>query len=200
MKTIHMIGLLPLAVLMAHPAAGISLRLAPANPTVAPGDSVSLTLNISGLGSGTAPSLGTYDIDIDYDTGVLSFDGAVNDTQLDVLGLGSIFDVTPGAGGTVNLFELSLDSVADLVSLQLDSFVLATLTFTALAPGTSPVTLAINALGDELGAPLPASVENASVTVSGGGSSVPDSGNPTILLGVASGLLYGCSRLRPRTS
>jgi hypothetical protein len=44
-------------------------------------------------------------------------------------------------------------------------FTLATLTFNGLAAGVSPLSLSVNALGDQNGNALAASLENGSVTV-----------------------------------
>jgi len=67
--------------------------------------------------------------------------------------------------GAGNLFEVSLESIADLVALQPTGFALATLTFDALAAGDSPVSLSVNAVSDATGAALPLTVESGSVTV-----------------------------------
>ena len=127
------------------------------------GGTVSFDVNVSGLGGGTA--LGTFDIDLLFDSALLSFDLATFGNQLDLFGLGSIQSATPAAG-SVNFFELSLDSITDLNTLQATQFRLATLTFTTLALGnSSPITLSVNALGDAPGGSIPATLQGASLTV-----------------------------------
>ena len=117
------------------------------------GHSVDIDIGISGLGSAAAPSLSTYDLDLDFDPAYLAFANVhygdpLLGNQLDLFNLGSN---TAAAGvaspGVVNLFELSGDSVADLNTLQASSFILATVTFDVLTAGTSPLGLVSTALG-----------------------------------------------------
>lgn len=166
--------------LAALPLHAITVSLNPATQTVTAGSSVDVALVISGLGSGAAPSLGTFDLDLSFNSSILSFTGAVFGDpglgdQLDVLGLGSIFAATPGAG-SVNLFELSFDAAADLDALQADSFTLATLSFSALSAGTSPLGITLNALGDANGDPLTADLADGSINVNANNNagSVPE--------------------------
>ena len=167
----------------AAPARAIMLDIDPAAQTVNLNDPATVKLNISGLGAGVAPSLSGLDVDIGFDPSVLSFTSVVFGTGLDLLGLGSVTQVTPAAN-SVNLLELSLDSVADLNALQPAAFTLATLTFATAGVGTSPLTIAVNALGDAVGDPLMATVSPGSVTVNA--VAVPE---PATWLLVLSGLL-----------
>jgi hypothetical protein len=86
-------------------------------------------------------------------------------SRLNLEGFGTISSTTPGTG-TTELFELSLDSASALTSSQASSFTLATLMFNAVATGTSALTLSVNALGDQNGNPISASLQNGSVTIS----------------------------------
>jgi hypothetical protein len=88
------------------------------------------------------------------------------DTPKDLFSLGSVTSTTPGAG-SVNVFELSLDSPSDLNGLQASAFTLVSLTFNTIAVGTSPLGLTVNALGDADGNALVATTEPGSVTVTG---------------------------------
>ena len=155
--------LLGLAFVCAPAHAGL-LSLAPSPQTVNAGATLSVDLQISGLGDGTSPSIGVFDIDVFFDALLLSFDDATYGAGLDVLGLGSLQITTPG-GGAVNLFELSFDTAAELNALQPAAFTLATLHFTALTAGTSALDLAVNAMGDADGADLPITVQNGSVII-----------------------------------
>lgn len=146
------------------------LTLSPSLPVVQVGDTFSVDLQISDVGAGNA--VGTYDLDVGFDGALVSLTGVSFGAGLDVLGMGSVQFATPGAG-IVNLFELSLDLPDDLIALQPDSFVLATLNFTAAAAGTSNFTLFLNALGDAYGDELQASLVDGSVTV-GAPASVPE--------------------------
>ena len=145
------------------------IEIIPSNQQVGIGSSFDVELSISGLGNLAAPSISTYDLDISFDSSVVSFDSAVLGdpnlgNQLDLFGFGTISAVSPGAG-VVNIFELSLDLPADLDSLQADSFVLATLTFDADSLGTSQLSLTANSVGDSLGVPLVTTLNNGSVNV-----------------------------------
>lgn len=146
------------------------LAFLPAVQDLSLGSSVQVALTVSGLGAGTAPSVGVFDFDVTYDASILQFnsvsfgDPSVGD-QLDLTGFGTITTVDSSVAGVVNHFELSLDSPGDLDSLQAASFTLSVFSFTALAPGVSPLHLVINSLGDALGDPLTASITSGSVTV-----------------------------------
>lgn len=135
------------------------------------GSPVTVDINISGLHSPTPISLSTFDFDIGYNPTILSLTQATyGDTklgdQLDLLGLGTPIKTTTSGNGTVNLFELSLNTIDELKNNQADSFTLATLTFQALSGGTSDFNLILNALGDENGDLLAANIYNGSVSSS----------------------------------
>jgi hypothetical protein len=150
----------------------IILSVDPSSQAVPLGSQANFNLDISGLGNGTA--LETYDINLGFDPTLLSYSSVVFGTQVDISGLGDIQLVTPGSG-TIEVFELSLDSPGELNSLQASSFTLATLSFDTLAAGTnSPVTLSINALGDAVGNSIAAIVQNGSVTINTPVSNVPE--------------------------
>jgi hypothetical protein len=72
------------------------------------------------------------------------------------------------------LFELSVDSPSALTSLQATSFTLATLTFDAVGSGTSGLDLSVNALGDQNGLPINATLQNGSITVTGPTMQAPE--------------------------
>jgi hypothetical protein len=160
-----------LVLLLALPGRAAVIEVVPAAQTVHEGDTLEVSLKISGLGDLIAPSLGTFELLVAFDAAVLSFvDAVFGDPilgdQLDVQGLGAVSQVTPGTG-TVELFEVSLDTVSDLNALQAGAFVLATLTFSAVGEGTSAVTVSPGptGLGDADGAPLTADLVQGSVTV-----------------------------------
>jgi hypothetical protein len=140
--------------------------------TIDPAGTATIALDISGLTPGTT-ALGTFDVNIGYDPGVLSFASAtygdpVLGDQLNFNGLA--LNATTAGTGTTELFELSLDDPSTLLSSQPANFTLATLTFNALTSGASALALSINALGDENGVSLPATLQNGSITVTGGGT------------------------------
>jgi len=151
----------------------ISLSFEPSSQVIGLGELADVGIRISGLGSSSAPSLGAFDLGVSFDSSILSFNSLtfgdpVLGDQLDLLGLGSFSRFDGSVPGLVDLFELSLDSVADLDSLQADSFILAILTFTGIGLGISDLLLSLdppNALGDSEGSPLSATLENGRISV-----------------------------------
>ncbi len=157
----------------------ITISIAPNSQTVNPGDSVTTELVISDLAPGGSPSLAEFDLNLTFNSGVLSIDTTDSDGdfvidsvvldptgQLDIFGLNSnIVSADLISSNTLNLYDLSFDLPADLDTNQLGSFVLASITFQADTIGTSPLDISINSLGDALGDPLIASIQNGSVTV-----------------------------------
>jgi hypothetical protein len=148
--------------------AAIALRIVPQNQAVSLGQQASVLLFISGLGPANntlgPPSLGTFDIDVQFDPTVLQYSSFTFGNQLDLAGLGRI-EIVPPNLGIVNVFELSLDSSADLDTFQLSAFALGTLTFDTIALGTSPVNLSVNALSDANGDSLAANITNGRIAV-----------------------------------
>ncbi len=90
----------------------------------------------------------------------------------------------------VHLFQLSLDTPAELNQLQAGQFMLATLLFDAIGAGQSPLTFTVSALGDAGGNPLTADVVGTAVVDV---TKIPE---PSTLLLLGSGLLAFVSRRR----
>jgi hypothetical protein len=156
--------------LMVSAANALTISFTPPPQSVVAGAMVDVGVEVSELGSGVAPSLSTFDLDISYNPGLLSFnsvsfgDSSLGD-QLDVLGVGGVTSYDDSVSGLINLFELSLDTASDLDTLQADSFTLATLSFNAIGIGNSPLGVIINSLGDAEGNPLTATITPGSVSV-----------------------------------
>ncbi len=147
-------------------AQAITLSLSTAQHT---GTTLTTDLRIADLGDGIAPSLSTYDLDIQFDATHLAYsstqfgDSALGN-QLDLFGFSSEYNASQTATGRINLFEISLDLASDLNDLQAESFTLATLSFKVLRAGNSLLTPSINVLGDAQGNALSASVNSSQVS------------------------------------
>jgi hypothetical protein len=154
-----------------------TVSLSPTSSSTSVGQPLTLNLNISGLGSGTA--LGAFDISVGFNSSMLSFQSAafgdpVLGDQLDLSNAGLNGPTATSGIGTVDLIEVDLlDSPATLLSSQAHNFTLAALSFYSLAAGTTPVSISINSLADQNGNPFTANTQNASVTVQSSPVPVP---------------------------
>ncbi len=192
---------LTLAATLASVEAAAEPQIAIGSDSIGPGGTATVDLTISGLTSGTA--LGSFDLNVGFNSGVVGFGSAifgdpVLGDQLNLEGYGTISSVTPGAG-TVDLFELSLDSASALTSSQASSFTLAQLTFNAVSTGASQLALSVNAVGDQMGNSLSTALHDGSINVSLPSLNAPEI-DPTSATSALSLLLGGLLVLRGRQS
>lgn len=124
-------------------AEAFTLSVAPDVSSVLVGDTFTVSVKVDGLTDGTAPSLAAYDLDVLFDSSVLSFQSIAFGSGLDVSGLGSVNDHALTAPGVLDVFEVSLDETADLNAQQGNAFTLFTLTFNALQAGASSLGLTL---------------------------------------------------------
>lgn len=162
--------------LMFSPVLGTTISLQPSPQTATLGNSVDLMLQIEGLGAGTAPSLGAFDLVINYTPSILSFDSVTFGADLGpVFGSWSDWSNDPSLG-ILTLSDISLDSAFDLDSLQPGDFLMASLRFSAIGVGTSAVDITDPILADGNGDPLiPDALLGANITVVDS-QAVPESG------------------------
>lgn len=156
----------------AAPVRAISLAFLPAALNVNVGDPFTVDVVVSGLGNGVAPSLGSYDLDVSFDSSQLAFDSLTFGSELG--GPADSLQSFGAVAGVVDLAEVSFLSPAELDALQPDAFTLATLHFTALAEGTSGLAFSQAIAGDGFGRPLEAARGTASVTVARANPGVPE--------------------------
>jgi hypothetical protein len=180
MKRVHFImAFMVVAVLAMSPSTqAITLEFAPTAQGVALGNLASVDVNVSGLTGALA--LGAYDLNINYNSAILSTPAVTFGTGLN---LGVIADSTTGTLGSnpLNIFEVSLVLPATLSGSQADSFKLFTVVFNTIGVGTSPLGFSDVILGDQEGESLGATLGSGSIQVTalpsnGGGNPIPEPG------------------------
>lgn len=198
---IRLIVLLSLS--LALNAQALTLSLVPEQPQINSGYALRMNINVEGLNNQSAPSLGAYDLTLDFNSDLLNLTGiywgdSALGNQLDIAGFGSLQDVINSALDThtrnLNLFELSFDSAEYLDQQQAGNFTLLSLLFASSNTGVADFSLQINSLSDAWGNALVANVLNTSVTVKDGSTAtVPE---PSAWLLLMSGLIVFCFRQR----
>ena len=174
----RLLGAVLLALSPAAFAAVIGLA-PPAQDATAPG-TVEVAVVVSGLGDGTAPSIGAFDVQVAFDPALLlatsiEYGDRALGNQLDLFSLGSI-QLPSIAPGAVQIVEISLDLTDDLNALQAPAFTLAYIHFSALAPGAASLTLSVNSLADAVGDPLDYTLEPDARVAITGTTAVPEPG------------------------
>ena len=130
-------------VLLTAPAArAVVITLTPSATTVTVGELFTVGVDISGLGDGVAPSLGTYDLTLGYAAGAMTALDATFGNQLDADPL-ALFPAVQipllGVPGVANAAGNSFGSELGLNAFQLSAFRLVTFEFradAAAAPNT----------------------------------------------------------------
>ncbi len=139
-----------LALLLSSQLQAITLGFFPSSANLNAGDPFSVDLRISDIENNTA--VGDYDFDINFESTALSItpSDVVFGNQLQQSGVVSLTSVTVG-DGQLNISEVSLNDADVLNALQSDEFTVATLNFTADAPGVTQLDVEVNALGNQAG-------------------------------------------------
>jgi hypothetical protein len=133
-------------------AVGISLVL-PGGTEVHVGASVSVEVMVSDLGDGVAPSLGSFDGDVSFDPGLLTYSDVIFGSDLGEPITEALVSVDV-MGGVLTGTAVSLLSPAELDALQGSSVTLGTLLFVASGPGSGQIEVTRAQLSDAFGAPL----------------------------------------------
>jgi hypothetical protein len=197
-RTLLVAGAAVASWLTSNPVRAVQLTLEPPAQTVGTGAMVEITVKISGLGNATAPSVGAYDLTVSFDPLILSYNSASLGTYLAPFA-GSVSGppVVDAINGSVNLFEVSLDSPADLDSTQPDQFTLASVWFSAIAVGSSGLDFSSVLLGDGKGDLLPADAVGALISVVPNGNAIPEA-SPRTAAFLVCALSLGQAALRRR--
>lgn len=174
-----------------------SLSFVPDSSTVELGNSINIDIIVSDLGNGASPSLSAFDIGIAYlptfiDASTVSYGTSLNNGDP----IDSFTNTDLSTAGLALIGEVSF--LFDLDNTQLDSFILATLSFDALALGTSTLAFDFTGLGaglfgsDLLATQLAVDVTAGSIEVIAS-SNVPE---PSTLLLLIGGMVF----IRKRTT
>jgi len=177
--------------------AGILLSFEPAVQDVVLGNQAVVDIVVSGLGSYTSPSVGSFDFNVTFDD-ILEFDHYVLGTELGDLLIAEALDLSSGLVGIgdINLAEVSFVDPESLMVNQPESFVLATLYFNTIAPGTSTLRITSNQflgvilLGDEYGSQLSFTTQEGTINVisqTGGGTVTQPIPEPATLILMGAG-------------
>lgn len=160
-----------------------TLEVVPSNTSPGPGESLTVDVVISGLGNLAPPSLGAFDLVLTFDPAVLAHTGTTVGTALgDEAAAEALVGIVPGAGD-VNVFEVSLLSPAQLSGSQPDGFTLFTVSFDAVASGSTTLGLTPTAPpGDENGRPLSVEAVVAATVTVGRAVPIPGLSPPALLL------------------
>ncbi|MEE9423897.1 MAG: autotransporter domain-containing protein [Methylococcales bacterium] len=152
------------ALLLSSQLHAVTLGFFPSTANVTSGSPFSVDLRISDIDNNTA--IGDYDFDINFSSSVLSIgEGDVTfGNQLQQSGVASLQSVNI-ENGQLNISEVSLNDRGVLNASQGDEFTVATLNFTADAPGVSQLGVSVNALGNQTGSPVDSVVSPATINV-----------------------------------
>ncbi len=153
--------------LISAQAQAYTVSVLPADQTVGLGTQVAVAVSASDFGGA---GVGSYLLNIGFDSGILGFDRAV-----DALNLGFAFGLEfTVSTGFISMADTSLADPDALLTRQDDGVVLFTLFFNTLSAGTSALDLTVSALSDVFGGAITAPViSGASVTVTDGGTGTP---------------------------
>lgn len=181
------------AISLAFHAQALTLSLVPDQTHVNSSDALRLNINVDGLNNQFSPSLGAYDVALDFNSDLLSLTNiywgdASLGNQLDIAGFGSLQDVINTAFDAhtrrLNLFELSFDSAEDLTQQQAGSFTLLSFMFSADNTGIADFNLHINALSDAWGNAMSAEIFDTSVLIQDDRLAPLPEPSPWLLLGM----------------
>lgn len=144
------------------PVHAVRLNLQPSNNNLGIDDTLIVDILISGLDGDTFGDLGTFGDDLSTFSFFVNYNDSLLDyneyTLGDSLGIFT-FDESFGdlGGGSIDIAESSFDLD---YSFQPDSFLLASVSFTALGTGTANISLSSTYLGDYFGDPLSIDIDS----------------------------------------
>ena len=174
------------ACVVALPATAFAstISFSPSFQVIGLAGTASVDIVISGLAANEA--VGSFDLDITYLSSVVGFMGYTLGTGL---GTGAdLMDLSLGdLGGVIDIAAVSLLDPAALKPLQGSSFVLGTLTFSAVAGGLSPLVLAQAIFSDQNGIQFNVVTNTGAIKVEGA-AAVPEPAS-MMIYGLAGGMI-----------
>ena len=141
--------------LPAHAFAQVVVAAEPDLLEVSVGETFEMNYWIGGLGGGVAPSLGSFDLRMDFDPSLVSYNSVTVGDMLGDIGTGEATTTNLLVVGGINVTEISLLTPAQLHALQPNSFILFTASFTAQAVGDAVFSPMVTELLSTNGEPLP---------------------------------------------
>ena len=180
-------SLCALGLILSLNANAISIDLIANQSSVNVGDNIEVQVRVSGLNTASAPSLGTYDLNLNYDANLFNVSSilwgdSTLGNQLDLTGFGSLQNSSSGLGW-LNAFEISVDEAVDLELLQAGEFTLFSVLLNAIAIGNGNFSLTTNTIGDAYGNDLLIDTINGTA-VDIKGVSVPEPSSLLLLIGM----------------
>jgi hypothetical protein len=159
----------------------VTLEFLPASQMIGLGQSATVDVIISGLAAVGPPSVGVFDLDVTFNPAILSSTGVRFGDLLGKPVLGEALTTSSSARGVIDLAAVSLLSPEELNALQPARFSLASLDFSSLREGTSPLSFSQALMADAFGGILETTASGGIVNVA-----APE---PSSFFLVASGLV-----------
>jgi hypothetical protein len=145
-------------------AAPLTLSIVPLSQTVTgPNQTVTVNLTISGLTR--PPAIGAFDLDLTYLPSVLTPTAVTFGPFLGNEGFGEVLNSFTFPPGIVDLAAVSLLTDTELNTLQPPGFLLATVSFQAVAAGTTPLSFSQVIVDDAFANKLVTETTPGTVTV-----------------------------------
>ena len=147
---VAVLGTIALPAISSAQALGVN----PDGLEVAVGDSFVMEYWIGGLGDHVAPSLGSFDVKMDFDESLVSYSSSTVGDMLGDVGAGQATATTTLVADGVEVTETSNLTPAELIALQPWNFTMFRVRFIAMAEGNAVFGPSFTTVLDEHGDPV----------------------------------------------